>query len=169
MTDQDRVKPYHARDVPSGQETADAVADVLKHAAERDEAAHRKTGPKTPPKWMLPLAMNLALFAVYLFAADPQWTRVNAIQPPPTAEQVLSMRKAIYFDGISKVEGFKMANDRLPATLEEAGATKLVGSVDYFVVGDNYTMVALVGEEVVEYNSATMTIEEFTGPIVLPG
>ena len=47
------LRPYHKKDKGSGQEAADALAAVLTHAAERDEAAEHKQGPKKQSKWML--------------------------------------------------------------------------------------------------------------------
>ena len=68
MSGEEEVRPYHAR---SGSETADTLAEVLEHAAARDEAAKAREAPKRQPKWMLPLGINLALFAVYLLIAPP--------------------------------------------------------------------------------------------------
>jgi hypothetical protein len=172
MSDSDKepIKPYRAKDFSAGQETADVVADVLKHAAERDEAAKKRTGPKGQPKWMLPVAMNLGLLAVYFLIAQPQWTLVNPIQPPPPARQVSNLRNAIYLHGIMRIESFRQANGRLPASLEEAGATALVGQVDYDLRADStYLLLSTVGEDVISYDSATMTVEEFTGPLALGG
>jgi hypothetical protein len=170
MSEEDQVKPYHAKDVVSGQETAEAVADVLKHAAEREEAARQKTTPKGPPKWMLPLAMNLGVLAVYFLVAQPRWIEVNPIQPPSTSEQVESVRRAMFF-GISRIEAFRQANGRLPSTLAEAGTTPgLQSEVAYEVRGDlTYILIATVGDEDLVYDSATMSPAEFTGRINLPG
>jgi len=170
MSDQEQIKPYRAKETSTGQEAADAVADVLSYAAERDEAARKRTPPKPQPKWMLPLAMNLGLLAVYFLAAQPDWLVLSPIDPPPAAEQVTGLRNAMYMHGIARIESFRQANGRLPATLEEAGAGALVGQVEYQVVGGStYTLVASVGEEVISYNSATMTPQDFTGPMRLPG
>lgn len=169
MSDKDQVKPYHARAASTGQETADAVADVLRHAAERDEAQARRTAPKARAKWMLPVALNLGLLAVYFLAAQPQWTTVNPIHPPPQTQQVERLRAAMYL-GIARIQSYAAANGRLPATLEEAGANALVGSVDYRPgPNDSFSLVTNVGDEVLSYDSATMTVEEFTGPLLLPG
>lgn len=168
MSDKE-VRPYHARDVSSGQETADAVADVLKHAAERDEAAQRKVAPKPQPKWMLPLALNLGLLAAYFLAFQPEWTDLNAIQPPPAEERVDNLKTSMYL-GISRIETFLINNNRLPASLEEAGAVALVGVADYQVRGDSsYVLIANIGEQVISYDSRTQTPQEFRGPFTLPG
>ena len=170
MSEKDQIKPYHAKEVGSGQEAADAVADVLKHAAEREQAAHKKVGPKGQSKWALPLGLNLGLLAVYFWVAEPQWVQVSPIQAPPPAEQIASLRTAMYFNGIARIETFLIDNDRLPTTLEEAGSGALVGLVDYLVRGDStYTLISSIGDEVISYNSATQTPEDFTGPMTLPG
>lgn len=171
MSDKDQVKPYRAREASTGQETADVVADVLKHAAERDEAAKQRTKPKGQSKWMLPLAMNLGLLAVYFLVAQPQWSVIDPIQPPPPAKQVTDLRQAIYMHGIARIETFRQNNQgRLPSSLEEAGASALVGTVDYQVRGDStYLLSTTVGDEVISYDSATMSVQEFTGPMALPG
>ncbi len=45
-----------------------------------------------------------------------------------------------------------------------------MGSVDYRPgPNDSFSLVTNVGDEVLSYDSATMTVEEFTGPLLLPG
>ena len=169
MSEKDQIKPYHAPKVGSGQEAADAVADVLQHAAAREQASHKKVGPKGQPKWALPLGLNLALLAGYFWVAQPQWVQVSPIQAPPPAEQIASLRTAIYFNGIARIDTFLESNGRLPTSLEEAGSSVLVGLADYLVRGDSYTLISSIGDEVISYNSATQTPEDFTGPMTLPG
>ena len=170
MSDKDQVKPYHAKEVGSGQEAADALADVLEHAAERAEAAKQGVAPKSQPKWMLPLGLNLGLLAVYLLVAQPRWVQVSPVQPPPAAERIESLRTAMYFNGIARIDGFFASNDRLPTSLGEAGAAALEGTVDYVPRNDaSYVLIGRVGDQTISYDSATQTPEEFTGPIVLPG
>ena len=170
MSEKDEIKPYHATEAASGQEAADAVADVLKHAAERNQAAHKKVAPKAQSKWALPLGLNLGLLAVYFWVAQPQWVQVNPIQASPSAEQIESLRTAMYFNGIARIETFVVNHDRLPTSLEEAGSSVLVGLVDYVVQGDStYTLISSVGDVVISYDSATQTPADFTGPIALPG
>ena len=169
MSEKDQIKPYHAPTVGSGQEAADAVADVLQHAAERETASKKKVVPKGQPKWALPLGLNLALLAVYFWVAQPQWVQVNPIQAPPPAEQLASLRTAMYFSGIARIETFLANNGRLPTSLDEAGSSALVGLVDYVVRGDSYTLISSIGDDVLAYDSATQTPTDFTGPILLPG
>ncbi len=170
MSDAEQVKPYHARDVSSGQEAADAVADVLKHAAERDEAAQQKAPPKQQPKWMLPVALNLGLLAVYFLFAQPSWTQVNPIQPPPPDELVVSTRHSIYFNVITRIDGFVEQNGRLPSSLAEIGVGHLATAVEYVARTDStYALITMVGEIEILFDSATMTPQDFTGPLNLQG
>jgi hypothetical protein len=174
MTEKDQVKPFHAKEASSGKEAADAVADVLRHAAERDEAARKaeqKAAPKGNPKWMLPQAMNLGVLAVYFLVAQPTWTQVNPIQTPPSAERLQSMRTAMLIDGINRIETFRQNNGRLPASLQEAGSSPgLVSEVVYQTRGDSaYTLIGSVGDEDIVYDSATMTQADFSDRINLPG
>jgi len=152
MTEKDEVKPFHAKDVASGQEAADAVAAVLKHAHERDEAAKQKVGPKQQPKWLLPLGINLGIFAAYLLVFNPQWVVVNRIAPPPTEQQVSNRANAIFIYA-SKIEQYRNTNGRLPRDLAEAGVS--ASGLDYTVQGSNsYILYADVGGQPITYNSA---------------
>jgi len=159
--EKDQVRPYHAKDVSTGQETADVVAAVLKHAAEREEAAKHRMAPKQQPKWMLPVGLNLGLLAVYLLIAPPAWVVVSPIAPPPDAEVVADRRTAMYFL-TTKIDGYRMRTGRLPATLAEANI--VAEGVDYTLQGDStYVLMAMVGEEAMVYNSALQTANEWVG------
>lgn len=157
MSENDEVKPFHAKDVAKGQEAADAVAAVLKHAQERDEAAKQKAGPKKQPKWLLPLGVNLGVFAAYLLIFSPDWVVINPIAPPPVEQQLESTRFGIYMQA-QKIESFREQNGRLPRDAAEAG---LAPGLDYTVQGNDYVIYAEVGEEPVSYNSAQQSLEEW--------
>jgi len=159
MSEKDEVKPFHARDVSSGQEAADAVAAVLKHAQERDAAARAKTPPKKQPKWLLPLGVNLGVFAAYLLIWSPDWVVLNPIAPPPTEERVETTYNAMWM-ALNKIEGFRMTNQRLPRNLQEAGVADT--SLEYTRQGEsNYVLITEVGEEVLQFNSAVTTAREW--------
>lgn len=152
MSDQDEVRPYHAKDVGSGKETADTLAEVLKHAAERDEASRAKQTPRSQAKWMLPLGINLGVLAVYLLIAPPSWVVLNPIEPPPQEEQLTGLRTAMYFTA-SRIEVYRAENGSLPDQLEDTGVNTANG-VEYFVRGDDdYQLVGSVGQETVVYDS----------------
>ena len=138
MSDPDQVKPYHAKDAAPGQEAADVVAEVLQHAAEREEAARKKAGPKAPPKWMLPLTVNLGVLALYFLIAQPEFIVVTAPEDPRTAvERSGQERGAVYYQAIQPIEAFRTANGRLPADLAEAGSPLGAAGLQYTVVSDS--------------------------------
>lgn len=152
MSDKDPVRPYHAKDVGSGKETADTLAEVLKHAAEREEAFRKKQKPQSQPKWMLPLGINLGVLAVYLLIAPPAWVVMNPIEPPAPEEQLVGLRTAMYFTA-SRIEAYRLENGRLPERLEDTGVSG-ADRVEYFVRGtSNYQLVGSVGTETVIYDS----------------
>jgi len=163
MSEKDKVRPFHAKETGSGQEAAEAVAAVLKHAAERDEAAKLKMEPKKQPKWMLPLGLNLGVLAVYLLIAPPAWVVVNPIAPPPDEQVVQNLRAAMYMNA-AKIESFRRANGRLPATLAEAGVS--LENVDYAPQGDSvFLLVSTVGDEPLVYNSVASDPMEWAGDL----
>lgn len=151
MSSEDQVRPFHAKDEARGQEAAEAVAAVLQHAAVRDKAAHAKVAPRKQPKWMLPLGVNLAVLAVYLLLAPPAWVTVNPIEAPDPASQVQGLRVAMYMQA-QAIEQYKLDNGRLPATLAESGRS--YEGVEYVRQGEQYQLVAVVGDEPLVYDSA---------------
>ena len=166
MTDKDPVKPYHAKDTAPGKEAADVVAEVLKHAQQREQAAKKKEVPKGPPKWMLPLTVNLGVLALYFLIAQPEFLVLNPIDDPRTVEiRVEQTRNAMYVMGIARIESFRMQNGRLPATLEEANAGDLAArGVDYSTQGDSsYILVTTVDSETILFDSSSQTVQEFVG------
>jgi hypothetical protein len=156
--DKDQIKPFHAKEVASGQETADVVAAVLKHAAERDLASKKKAAPKARPIWMLPLGLMMSVFAGFLLVAPPAWVVVNPIAAQAPEEQLLNVRTAIAIYG-QKVETYRITNGRLPSTLAEAGVT--VPGIDYTPQGESYLLIASVGGQDVVFNSAVESLREW--------
>ena len=157
MSKNDEVKPFHAKGVGAGQETADVVAAVIKHAAARDKAAKNRTVPRKQPKWLLPVGVNLAVFAAYLLVSSPEWVVLNPIAPPPTQVQVEKLSGAMWL-AINKIEGFNLNNDRLPRSLTEAGASE--AGLTY-TLGSSYVLSAEAGEEALVFNSAAQTAREW--------
>jgi hypothetical protein len=150
MSSEDRLKPYHAKKA-SGQEAADAVAAVLLHAADRDKAQAKRPELKKQPKWMLPLGINLGVFAVYLLIAPPAWVVVNPLEGPPIEEQADDMRLAMYMQAM-RVSGFVQQNGQLPLSLSEAGST--YPGIEYSVQGPNrFQLSATVGDTILTYDS----------------
>lgn len=151
MSSEDQVRPYHAKDEARGQETADAVAAVLKHAAERDKAAGEKPRPKKQPKWMLPVGIQLSVLALYLLIAPPRWVTMNPIEPPDAVSQEESLRVAMYFQA-QRIEAYLQQHGELPQRLADAGSP--IEGVEYVRQGRSaYQLVGLVGEAALVYDS----------------
>ena len=173
MSDQDQVKPYHARDDAPGQEAADVVAEVLEHAAQREEAAKKKQGSKAPPKWMLPLTVNLGVLALYFLIAQPEFLVVNPVEDTrPVVEVDQQNRSMIYMSGIMLIENFRNANGRLPASLAEAGSPLEDAGVPVrYTPRDDatYELVVNVDNRELRFDSAVDDPAIFAGAIDLGG
>jgi hypothetical protein len=160
MSPEDKVRPFHSKDPARGQEAADAVAAVLKHAAERDEAAHKKDGRKKEPKWMLPLGLNLAVLALYLLIAPPQWITVNPITAPDSANQSESLRIAMFLQ-VKRIEAYMLVHGELPPTLDAAGSP--MPGVEYIPQGNGrYQLTATAGDQTLGYDSIESS-DDFLG------
>jgi len=154
-------RPFHAKDVSSGQETADVLAEVLKHAKEREQAAKgSKVERKEQPKWVAVIGANLGiLMAMYLLLAQPSWVVMNPIGPPPEEDLIEGLRISMFIDA-NKIEFFRIDNDnRLPATLAEVGAT--TEGLIYSPLGDSYRLVASVGDHFVEFDSSLQNLNDW--------
>ena len=159
--DREQLRPFHAKPA-AGQEAADAVAAVLQHAAERDQAVRKKKPPRKQPKWMLPLGLNLAVFAVYLLIAPPRWVTLNPIPEMDVAQQEEGLRLAMLLQA-RRIEAFRLENGRLPETLEELQASTVEG-VDYVRTGSTFQLIAMVDGTPIVYDSAGSD-EEFVGTL----
>ncbi len=156
--ERDQIKPFHAKDVTTGKEAADTVAAVLKHAAERDEAARKKTTPKAQPIWMLPMGLTLAVLATLLLVAPPPWVVVNPIAAQTPEAQLASLEQALWIQ-INKVEGYLIQNGRLPQTLAEAGGG--AEGVDYTLSGQSYVLCGTVAGRDTCFNSSAESAREW--------
>ncbi len=152
-SEDERVRPYHARPEDArGDEAADAVAAVLKHAADRDEAARGRTAPKKQPRWMLPLGINLAVFAVYLLIAPPDFVVMNPVEGPDEASQVESLQTAMWLQA-QQINQYRIETGRLPDTLEDLPREPVAGSIEYVREGTGYRLVAVVADAAIVYDS----------------
>jgi hypothetical protein len=149
--ERDQIKPFHARDASSGQEAADTVAAVLKHAAARDEAAKKRTAPKAQPIWMLPLALTMAVLATFLLVAPPAWVELSPLAAQEPEAALASTQRAVYMFA-QRIEGYRMTNGRLPLTLADAGVS--VENLEYSILGTDFLLTARVGGRDVVYNSS---------------
>lgn len=152
MSSEDSVRPYHAKPEAKGQEAADAVAAVMKHAADREQAAKRKKPPKKQAKWMLPLGINLAVFAVYLLIAPPAWVTIDPIQGPDLAAQEQSLRVAMFLQA-QQIEAYRVENGELPRTLADLSRDPVSERVEYVPRGNSFQLVATLGESALVYDS----------------
>lgn len=150
MSSEDQVRPYHAKDEARGQQAAEAVAAVLKHAAEKERVAHAKQPRKKQPKWMLPLGINLGVLAVYLLIAPPAWVVVNPIDPPDMARQTQGAATALWMFS-QQIESYRISNGRLPASLDELG--RPAEGIDYLPQGDQYQLITTVGDTPLVWDS----------------
>ena len=171
MSEKDDVQPFHAKGTAPGQEAADVVAEVLAHAAEREEAGRRPSGPKGPPKWTMPVTVNLGLLAIYFLVAQPQWIVVSPLDDPRSEVEVVeASRRAIYFDAIQRIEMFRGEFGRLPASLIEAGSPLADQGVAYEVIDNTYLLTFSIDGQNFTFDSATQTGADFVGAFVnLPG
>lgn len=161
MTERDQEKPYHAKSAAPGQEAADVVAEVLAHAAEREKAATKKVVPKGPPKWMLPVTVNLGVLALYFLIAQPDFLILNPTEETRTVEQRVQATTLMMGMAVADVDQFYDETGRLPETLAEANVTA-PDVFDYSIAGDSsYILIATVGDESVVYDSATEDPTEF--------
>jgi len=170
MPDSDPVKPYHAKDAAPGQEAADVVAEVLKHAEEREAAAQKKEVPKGPPKWMLPLTLNLGVLALYFLIAQPDFLIVNPVTDPRAPTEVVESAKRGLYMEINKIEAFRESNGRLPQSLDEVGSPLAEQGVEYTVQGDStYLLIMTVQDETIVFDSASDDPAAWVGSFQLPG
>ena len=157
MSSEDEVRPYHAT---SGSKTADTLAEVLEHAAAREEAAHKRLAQKKQAKWVLPLGVNLGVFAVYLLIAPPDWVVMDPIEGPPTAEQEAMLLNGMW-SVATRIESYRIEYGRLPQALTDVGVQP--GDLEYRVQGRGlYQLVGSIGETPVVYSS-TDDINEWVG------
>ena len=109
---------------------------------------------------MLPLGINLGVFAVYLLIAPPAWVVVNKLEPPPIEEQADDMRLAIFMQAM-RVSGYLQQNGELPLALEDAGSA--YPGIAYSVEGpDRFQLSATIGDQVITYDS-TQPAQEWIG------
>jgi hypothetical protein len=100
------------------------VAEVLKDAKERDEAARRRQVTRVGATRQKVVAVSLPLagaFSFYLWFGNPSWVTPTMPDPITTEAADAGLRVAMYFQ-VQKIEDFRRENGRLPDALEEMGA-----------------------------------------------
>jgi hypothetical protein len=103
--------------------------------------------------------LNLGVFAAYLLIWSPDWVVLNPIAPPPAAEQVEKLSNAMWM-AMNKIEEFRIANERVPTSLEEIGLQE--SALDYTPQGaTSYVLIAGLGQETLVFNSAQQSPQEW--------
>ena len=165
MSSEDKVRPFHSKSEGSGQEAADAVAAVLKAAAEHDKAAREKQEARKQPRWMLPVGINLVVFALYLLIAPPSWrgwVTVHPIEAPPAQQQMDGLRVAMYLQA-QRIEAYRQKHGALPTSLEDAGSA--TPGVEYHRQGGSYQLVGTSGQAALVYDSSE-SLADFGGSAI---
>ena len=104
---------------PSGSETRDALADVLKDQAARSEryAASEKPKERSPVPARIATVIMIPL-TIWVWLSPPALLRPAPIEPPPRVVEAGSSME-LYVAAI-QINDYRAANGRLPATLTEA-------------------------------------------------
>ena len=164
MSEKDDVQPFHAKGTAPGQEAADVVAEVLAHAAEREKAAKERTAPKGPPRWTMPVTVNLGLLAMYFLFAQPQWIVMSPLQDPRDMIERMEVSRTAIWGLIQRIDIFNSSQGRLPQTLAELGISLADQGVVYTLTSDStYRVTYLIEGEAVEFDSAKDTSTDFVG------
>ncbi len=100
----------------------------------------------------------MSVLAGFLLVAPPAWVVVNPIAAQAPEDQLVNVRGAIVFYG-SRIEGYRIANGRLPQTLAEAGVE--VQGFDYSVQGESYVLIASVEGQDVVFNSGVESLRDW--------
>jgi len=120
MVNDDKTPPPGAPG-SSGTEMADALHDVLEHAAKTTDAQERAGKPRrtaSPIHWFS-LGILTAVSS-YLWIGPPEWMQPEP-PPQPTAQlEEAGLRMSLYLQAM-RIERFRVAEGRLPASLVEAG------------------------------------------------
>jgi hypothetical protein len=153
-SDKDQIKPFHAKDLTTGQETADVVAAVLKHAAAKDQAAKQKAAPKAQPIWMLPVGLMMSVLAGFLLVFPPSWVVVNPIAAQAPEAAVENLESAMWLQ-MNAIAMYRMRNATLPQQLTDAEG------FEYTVRGEYYTLCATAAGTPVCYDSSVMPEAEW--------
>lgn len=147
MTDPDTAKPYHAKSTAPGQEAADVVAEVLAHAAEREKAATKKVVPKGPPKWMLPLTVNLGVLALYFLIAQPDFLVMNPNVEPRAIEERVAQTTVSMGMVVGRIDGYLAREGSLPESLVAANVPG-ADEFTYTLLGDSVFMLTAAVDSV---------------------
>lgn len=137
---------------------------MLAHAAERDKAGKARTAPKGPPRWMMPVTVNLGLLAIYFRFAQPPWLVMSPLQDPRDMSERMEVSRTAIWALIQRIEIFNSAQGRLPRTIAELGVSLAEQGVVYTLTSEStYRVTYLIDGETVEFDSAMGTSTDFVG------
>ncbi len=109
---------------PSNRDAMEALGEVMIRTASSEcEAPPRRRFFVKPI-----LGVMLGLLTSYLWIGNPSWLPSFDEPAPPQEYQEASMRFAMYLQ-YQRIEQFRLAHDRLPVSLDEAGSA--IEGIDY--------------------------------------
>ena len=152
MSSKDPLRPQQADPGATGEEAAKVVADAMRHAAERDEAARRRETPRAPSRWTLLLGLLLAAYAGYLVVAPPGWVVLDPVEAPSPVAEEQSLRFAMYLQA-EQIEAYRAEHGVLPPSLDALPGSPARDRFEYARDGDGFRLVAAFGDESIVYDS----------------
>jgi hypothetical protein len=164
--DSSRPKPRDPRADPRkapGAEAADLVAEVLKDAKERDDAARRREVTTVGRTRQKVVAVSLPLagaFSFYLWFGNPAWVTPTMPDPVTADAAEAGLRVAMFFEA-QKIENFRRETGRLPDSLQEMGSSP--SEMTYQRIdAQTYQLVGQSRGVTLTFNSG-QAIQEFVG------
>jgi hypothetical protein len=131
---------------PQKKALLEAFDTVLKTAAEERElkrlAAEARRRHRGLSRLLLVVCTTVLVFvSVYLYVERPEWAFPTPSAPESTAVRQASLRISVA-TAVQHVERYRQQHDKLPATLEQAGANGALLSYQpteagYQVIGEN--------------------------------
>jgi hypothetical protein len=117
----DHETPPPGSPASSGSEIADALADVLEHTAKRAEAEASAEKPRDRSSAFHWFGLGiLTAISAYLWFGAPDWIQPEPPPPPTVQLEEAGLRLNLYLQAM-RIERFRTAEGRLPASLVEAG------------------------------------------------
>lgn len=138
------------------------LSEVMEDHAQRQERQRQASRrPESSRSQNMGIAaMIVGALSIYVWTAPPGFLQPEPYPEPSALEVNAGLRMDVYLQA-QKIERFRRENDRLPATLEEAGEPE--DGVIYERTGDaSYRLVTTGGPEPVVY-TAGEPLGEFLG------
>lgn len=153
-----------SHNITGGGDRYETLLEVLEHEkaqAARDraleEAERQRSKKRRVPYW--PVVVLLVVTAwVWLF--PPAFLRFDPPPPQPVAQEEAALRFTMYVQA-QRIKAFRMENDRLPGTLEEAGPP--LANMRYTLLHtDLYQLTGITDRVTLTYRS-DLPLSEFVG------